>query len=207
MMEARRPIKSDFNGKRQFTVHKRYSVELPSGDVSPPLPIRITHFMQPFCATYGMPTRKLLFKLQEERPNVFLEFREAVMRQESRNEAEGKSVVEGWSVGLDRDMKDDTFDLNGAVDEMVQTGFEVICPFTKVSAFANGRFRDVLRIIGTDQVNDHELYETLIRSKLDAFSNVQNSERLHDLQEAYKEELQGLIKELERREKNGNKTG
>jgi hypothetical protein len=203
-MEVRNPTKEDFDGQRTLQIKKDYSTELPSGDVFPPRPVTIVHFMQPMCSTYGMPTRKMLIELMEERPlNTFIEFREAVMRENNKQEAEGKSVIGGWSKGLDRDLKDETFDIHGSAEEMIQTGFEIICPFTKVEMNDNGKVRNVLRMIGSDAINNFELYETLIRLKMDEFSNVENSERLFELTTKHQDTLTSLAQSLT---KNGKKT-
>jgi hypothetical protein len=197
-MRTRLPTEFDFDGQQLLQVNKNYSAKLPSGDLDPLLPVRIVHFMQPFCSTYGVPTRSMLMKIQEERPlNTFIEFREAVLRKESGREATGKSVVGGWSTGLDRDLKDETFDLHGSVDEMIETGFEVICPFTKVSVLRNGERVDVLRMIGADQANEFEYYETLLRLNLDNFSNLKNTERLAHLSAKHEPLIETLMKLLE----------
>ena len=201
MEEERLPSEFDFDGIQVMEVEKAYSMRLPSGDVQPPLPVRITHFMQPYCNTYGAPTRKMLFDILNERPfNTFLELRETVMREKGGNEALGKSVIGGWSIGVDRDLKDDTRDIYGARDELRETGAELICPFTRVTVIRNGEEHDVLRLIGADEVNNFEYFELLLRLKLDDFSNVQNTARLYELTEKHERFVAQLMKKMEEEE-------
>lgn len=158
--------------------------------------------MQPFCETFGVPSRNLLIQLQEERPlNTFLEFREAVMKKKAKPEATGKSIVAGWSIGVDRDLKDDSFDIFGSSDELVQSGFEIICPFTTMSMYDEGKTRKVLTLIGSDEESNFELYETLIRMKMDEFSNLQNSERIFELLLQHEPKINQLVEVLRKREK------